>query len=307
MTAAWVAGSVRAKAMTQRRLGTATIRSLAESRTAAEALMTLSRGPYGHDVRTDQTIAEAQRGVVDTVIWNIRVLAGWLPRDGATMLRALVGGAEVVNLHDHLLRLSGVETPRPYRLGGLATAWSRLASAGSAEEVRRVLATSSWGDPQADTPGDIVLTMRTVLADRVISAVPSSLPWSAGATALLVARELFMSRRPLPRQAALTAARVIGSTAMAATTLAGFVEALPPAARWALAGIDDPIDLWRAEARWWTRVERDGVAMIRGSSAGPEVAVGAVAMMAVDAWRVRAALEVAARGGKVTGAFDAVA
>jgi hypothetical protein len=307
VSAAWVAGSVRAKAMTRRRLGRAAVRALAESTSSAEALVTLSRGPYRDNVRADQTVGAAQRGVVEAVLWNVRVLAGWLPREGAAMLRALVAAVEIANVHDHLLRLGGVDTPAPYRLGGLATAWSRLAGTSSPEEVRQVLATSPWGDPQASTPGDIVVTMRTVLADRVISAVPWSLPWSAGAVALQVARELFVNERPLPRHAALTAARVIGSKPMSTGTLTDFVDALPATARWALAEVGDASRLWHAEAGWWARVERDAMAMTRRSAPGPEVPVGAVAMMAVDAWRVRAALEVAARGGNPAGAFDAVA
>jgi hypothetical protein len=294
-------------AMTQRRLGRAAVRDLARSASGGDALATLTRGPYGHAVRTDQTIGEAQRAVVDALLWNIRVLAGWLPREGASILRVLVAGAEIANVHDHLIRLSGADAPVPYRLGGLATAWTRLRQAGSPAEVRRVLATSPWGDPHADSPGDVALTMRTVLADRAIAAVPESMPWAAGATALRVARELFLSRRPLPRDAATAAARVIGPTAVAAGTVAEFVDALPTAARWALAEVDDTNHLWQAEAGWWARVERDGVALTRRSVAGPEVVVGAVAVMAVDAWRVRAALEVAARGGSGTGAFDAVA
>jgi hypothetical protein len=307
VSAAWVAGSVRAKAMTRRRLGPAAVRALAESTSGAEALSTLSRGPYADNVRADQTIGAAQRAVVEAVLWNVRVLAGWLPREGAAMMRALVAAVEIANVHDHLLRLGGVETPAPYRLGGLATAWSRLAGTNSTEEVRQVLAASPWGDPHTNTPGDIVVTMRTALADRVIATVPWALPWSAGAVALQVAREVFVNGRPLPRHAALTAARVIGSKPLSAGTLAGFIDTLPTTARWALVEVGDANRLWHAEAGWWARVERDAMAMTRRSAPGPEVAVGAVAMMAVDAWRTRAALEVAARGGSPAGAFDAVA
>ena len=47
--------------------------------------------------------------------------------------------------------------------------------------------------------------------------------------------------------------------------------------------------------------------MIRRSTPGPEILVGAVALLAVDAWRVRAALEVAAHGGGPLEALDVVA
>ncbi len=39
----------------------------------------------------------------------------------------------------------------------------------------------------------------------------------------------------------------------------------------------------------------------------PDVLVGVAALMAADAWRVRAALELAARGGSPLEVFDAVA
>src|SRR5450759_574036 len=131
MSAAWVAGSVRARAMTRRRLGRAAVRSLAASPSLEEALSSLAHTPYGHDVRTDQTLAGAQHAVVETFLWNVRVLAGWVPREGVTILRILLGSLEITNVHDHLLRLSGrgleaTEPPAPYRLGGLSTAWPRL-------------------------------------------------------------------------------------------------------------------------------------------------------------------------------------
>ncbi|WP_406415994.1 hypothetical protein OH809_40640 [Streptomyces sp. NBC_00873] len=66
----------------------------------------------------------------------------------------------------------------------------------------------------------------------------------------------------------------------------------------------------------WTRVEKDGSALLRGSrldgsallrgsrlDAAP--LLGAVALLSTDAWRVRAALESAARGGALE-AFDAL-
>jgi hypothetical protein len=74
-----------------------------------------------------------------------------------------------------------------------------------------------------------------------------------------------------------------------------------------LSDVVEPGDLWRAEARWWARVEQEGGALTRHPSPGHERVVGAVALMAVDAWRVRAALERAASGGGPLEDFDAVA
>ncbi|MFG2884181.1 hypothetical protein ACGFYV_18100 [Streptomyces sp. NPDC048297] len=61
-----------------------------------------------------------------------------------------------------------------------------------------------------------------------------------------------------------------------------------------------------AEARWWRTVEADATAMLREGRYGPRVVVGAVAVLSVDAWRVRAALESAARGGRPGEVFNAL-
>jgi len=307
MTAGWVAVSVRARAMTRRRLGRVAARSLAASPSIGAALAALARTPYGRDVRPEQTLAEAQHAVVDTAVWNLRVLAGWAPREGVAMLRVLFGVVETMNVINHLRRLSGIEAPPPYRLGRMATAWARLGGTTRSEDVRTVLATSPWGDPGGESPRDIVLAMRTSLADRVIATVPAAAAWAVGSTALLVAREVVAGRQELPSRACEAAERVLGSAAPTARTLPELVAALPARARWALDDIAQPEELWRAEARWWLRVERDGFALARRTAPGPEVLVGAVALLAADAWRVRGALELAARGGAPLEVFDAVA
>ncbi|MFD0515749.1 hypothetical protein [Streptomyces aureus] len=53
-------------------------------------------------------------------------------------------------------------------------------------------------------------------------------------------------------------------------------------------------------------MQADGAAMLRDGRYGPRVVVGAVAVLSVDAWRVRAALESAARGGRPGEVFDAL-
>lgn len=293
--------------MTRRRVGRASARTLAASPSLDEAVAALVRTPYGHDVRRGQTLAEAQHAVVDTTIWNLRVLAGWAPTWGAAMLRVLLGAVELANLTDHLQQLSGTDAPPPYRLGRLETAWTRLADATSPAAVRHVLATSAWGDPGGDAPRDILLATRTALADRVISAVPGAGAWAVSWTALLVAREVVAGGQDLPPRAREMATRVLGRAALNARTLPDLAAALPMSARETFDTGGRAEELWRAEARWWLGVERDGFALARRAIAGPEVLVGAAALLAVDSWRVRGALELAARNGAPLEVFDAVA
>lgn len=307
MSAGWVAASVRARAMTRRRLGRVAVMELSTSASVETAVTALALTTYGRQVRPGQTLLEAQRAVVDTVAWNIRVLAGWTPREGVAVLRALIAPLEAANVRDHLLRLAGADPPEPFRLGGLSTAWGRVQRTTSVADVRSTLTASLWGDPGGATPREIDLAMRTTVSDRMVGAVPAAGAWAAGATALLVAREVFLGGGELPPAAHLAASRVVGIAALAAGTLPEYRAALPTSARWALLDVEDPADLWRAEARWWARVDRDAGSLVRRTRTGSDVVVGAVAMMAVDAWRVRGALEVAARGGGPMEVFDAVA
>ena len=100
---------------------------------------------------------------------------------------------------------------------------------------------------------------------------------------------------------------MLGPAAAGVATLDELRRRLPARARWILAGISSPGDLWRAEATWWARVERDGFRLLRTSGLDSGPVIGAVAVMAADAWRIRAALEIAARGGGPLEAYDAVA
>lgn len=283
MSVGWVAGSVRARALARRRMGRAAARALAASPSLDAAVATLAATPYRHDVHPGQDLAEAQRGVAATLLWHLRVLAGWLPREGADTMRLLVAWFEIANVEDLLHRLAGGAAEEPFRLGTLATAWPRLERARSPAELRTTLATSRWGDPGAETPWAVMVGMRLSWAARLAAAVDRAAAWAAGAAALL------------------------GPAALAATSLPELLDRLPARARWALLGVAGLDELWQAEARWWTRVERDGFELLRATGQGPAPVLGAVAVLGVDAWRVRAALELAARGGRPLEVFDALA
>ncbi|HEV7187339.1 MAG TPA: hypothetical protein VGN28_05540 [Blastococcus sp.] len=306
MSAGWVAGTVRARAMAHRRLGAAGARALAASPSLPDALATLTASPYGHDVSAGQTLAQAQRAVLDSVLWNLRVFAGWLPPDGGQQLRVLAGWFEIAEVEERLAAMAGRPAAPPFRMGALATAAPRLAAAGAPAELRRVLTASPWGDPGGETPGEILPALRLVWAERVAASVPAARAWAVAGSALFVARELFVAGRPLPAVAEASARRLLGPGAPAATTLRGFAALLPRPARAAVDGVEDPPSLWGAEARWWARLDADAIALLRKPRFSADPVIGAVGATAADAWRVCAALECATRGGDVE-VFDAVA
>lgn len=310
MGGGWVAGVTRARAMLSRCLGAGGARDVAAGPTLDDAVRYLGATAYRHDLRPDMSLADAQRAVGATLLWHLRVLAGWQPRSGAEAVRLLAAGFEIANTEEHLRAVGGAGLPRParpYQLGTLATAWPRLARTASPPELRTALAASVWGDPGAESPAAVATGMRASAAVRTAGALPEAARWAAGRMALLVGREVFVVGRRMAEPAARRASRLLGSAAVRAASFANFRQHLPATARWALDGIDEAADLWRAEARWWDRLEQDGSELLRGSRWGSGPVVGAVAVLSADAWRVRGALELAARGGRPTGVFDAPA
>lgn len=316
MSTSWVAGAVRATALARRRLGAAGARELAAAPGLAEALTSLARTPYGHDVRVTDTLAAAQQAVGATLLWHLRVLSGWLPRGGAEAVRLLAGGFEVANADEHLAELTGRAAGPTYQLGMLETAWSRLRQTRSLGEVQDLLARSPWGDPGAATPWAVQVGMRLGWSDRVASGVPEASGWARAAAAVLVLRATALEGHALPGPLAVRASYLLGpdfvaATARAPVNLRGVASLLPGDVRWVLQDVDRPEDLWRASAGWWHRAEQDAFGLLRQAGFERAAVVGAAMLLTVDAWRVRAALEAAARGptggSAVLEAFDAVA
>lgn len=305
MGAGRVAGVTRARALRTRCLGAEGIGQVASARELDDALRYLAATPYRRDVTPGTTPAEAQRAVSTTLLWHLRVLAGWQPADGTDAVRALAAGFEISNTEHRLSALTaGPEPsggqrlhPPPYRLGALAIAWTRVAATRSPSELRTALAASAWGDPGGDSPAAIATGMRVAAALRLAAAVPDARRWAAARLALLLGREVFVVGRRMPDVSAHRAARLLGPRAVAAGSYAEFRQALPATAGWLLEDIEDAADLWRAEARWWDAVARDGRELLRRARFGPRPVVGAAALLSADAWRTRGALELAARGG----------
>jgi hypothetical protein len=213
-------------------------------------------------------------------------------------MRAFASWFELLNVEAHLEQLAGeAGTGPPYHLGTLGTAWPRLSAARSAAEVRQVLATSPWGDPGGDSRRETHLALCGACAGRVAATHPEARPWAAGALTLLLARELLLTGRPVTDELARSVDGVLGPRARTATTLAALRAAVAPEVRRVLSPVDEATDLWRGELAWWELVEQDAFALLHDAGRGPAVVRGAVALLAVDAWRVCGALELAARGG----------
>jgi hypothetical protein len=314
MSTSWVAGVVRAKALARRRLGAAAARDLARRPGLAEALEALAATPYTHDVHPGQSLAEAQHAIGASLLWNLRVLAGWLPRDGADVVRLVAAGFEVANVDEHLAMLQGEPSDPRYSLGTLDTAWSRLSSTTTLEGAVDVLGTSPWRLRGVMTRRELQVGLRLAWADALVAGVPEAAPWARGGAALLVLREVALEGRSLTQVLAERASYVLGPAFVAEASvrrpdLSTLRATLPADTRPALEGVERVEDLWHAEVRWWHRVERDGFGLLRASGYDQGPVVGALAVLAVDAWRVRAALETAARGGAgpELEAFDGVA
>ena len=298
MSAGWVAGSVRARALARCRMGPEAARELASCRSLHDALQVLAATPYGANIQPGQPLAAAQREIAGAVLWDLRVLAGWLPRDGVRLLRVLGAWFEVANVDELLQTIAGRPADAEFELGALATAWPRLRHAASNAELRTALTASAWHDPGGQTLRAVRLGMRVRWAVRAAALGDPVRVWAAGAAALLAAGELFAAGQPVDDRTVMSGAvSLLGPAAPRAVVLAELASALPPRARWVIDGITTPDDLWRAEKTWLARVEQDGLRLLRTSSLDSGVVLGAVAVMACDAWRIRAALEIAARGG----------
>jgi hypothetical protein len=292
MSLPWVAGSVRGRLLLDHRLGRAGAERVAAAGSLEEALALLADSGYGEALAPRADLRSAQRSVAATTLWNMRVLAGWLPPRGADVVRVLAAWFELVNIEERLAEVAGVHMPPPFTMGALATA-RRIEQAGTRSAVRDGLARSAWGDPGTDAPAPMLLALRLSWAARLLDYAPEAATWVYGALALGAARWRFLAPHP-----GAVPPRLPGIPAgwEQATGVAGLARALPPRAAWALAGVREPQELWRAEEAWWARVEHEATALI-SARPGRKVVVGVVVLLGTDARRVSGALESAAAGG----------
>jgi hypothetical protein len=306
MSAGWVAGSVRAREIAGRRLGAEATRHLAAGGSLDQALRGLAGTPYARGAMPGQGLASAQHGVAETVLWYLRILAGWLPQGGRQLVRVLAGWFEIANVDEMLQRMAGRPADASFELGALETAWPRLERSASLAALRAALAASAWNDPGGASELAIRIGMRVRWAQRVAAFGDPAPVWAARAVALLVAGERFGAGRRLEPAIAGVAATLLGKGAANAATLEELKSQLPARLACVFEQVRGPRDLWLAEAAWWARLERDGSMLLAKSVLGYPTVLGAVAVLASDARRITAALEIAARGGPVE-AYDAVA
>lgn len=309
MIADWVAVAVRGRGLAGRRLGRDGARRLAHAPSLAAALTGLAQTPYGRDVRAGMNLGTAQHAVYATLAWHLRILAGWAPSRGADGVRRLAAGLEIANIVGKLAELTGRPAQPAFTLGALAIGWTNVAAARSPAELRSALISSAWGDPGGDDMAAVRTALDAAWARRVADCVPEAQVWAGAFAVLLVARAL-AAASPLPADAVASRhiSAVIGRRWESASTLGTLAANVPRATAWVLDGIAAADDLWRAEARFWDRLETDGLRLCSTPRAEPGIVVGLAALLAADAWRTCGALECAARGGGVVAeGFDEVA
>jgi len=308
MKADWVAASVRARSMAQRRAGAGTCRAMATQPTLDSAMSLLRESSYAPRLGGARGLVAAERAVQETFLWQLRVLAGWLPASGTALARAAAGIFEIENIAALAHRLAGGgPTPEFYALGALATAWPRLRTARSPEELAATLRASAWGDVGPAGPGPMRDALTVAWARRLAASASAARTWS-GAVCVLTAARIVLVDGVAPAPPVLhQLGPVIGRSWEAVNSIAEFSSALPPSLRSVVLGIASPEELWRAEARAYAAVENDGFRLLRGSMPGPDVVLGAIAVLSTDAWRVRAALAAAAAGAGSSEVLDAAA
>jgi hypothetical protein len=306
VTAGWVAAQVRARSLVAHCVGPAGARMIARSGSLDGALAALATTGYADRVHLGMDLATSERAVFATVLWNLRVLAGWSPALGASRFHILAGGFELVNLDEELARIRGRETLEPYDLGSLASV-ARHPQSSSTAELRALLKRSAWGDP-GELDDDGLVALRFSLIRRVVEGVPEASAWAEGYAALLLARILVAGGTIGPGSVAASGVRaVLGRRVLDATTLKELVGAVAIDIRPIFDGVTGSDDLWAGEARWWGRVWHESEERVRRGAAEPSSVVASIVAQVADAWRVRAALEIAARCGQGIEVLDAVA
>lgn len=294
--------------MAQLRVGAGGSYKIAAQQNLHEGLSLLTDTIYAKKLVGCTSLAEAERAIHETVLWQLRVLAGWMPATGTRLIRTAAGVYEIANILSLYRSLaSGQPAIKFLDVGALATAWPQLREATSIAQLTQALRSSPWGDSASGDTAVSQDVLTLVWMRRLADVAAPARPWAEAVSAVTAARILFVENvAPSPRiiQVVLP---LLGQSWLSAKSFSELQEALPSSTRLLFAGITTPEDLWRAEARVWAQVERDGFRLLRNSLPGSEVVLGAIAILATDAWRVCAALAAASIGSGSSEVLNAVA
>ena len=324
MTAGWVAPSTRGRLLLHRTIGATAARAIGTAESWSEARTELATTVYGASLPVDADRRTARVLASEATIWQLRVLAGWLPPNASGLARAFAAAVEIADIDRHLTRLSrpsesgsnGAAPMRSVPMGSLATAWPHVERATSLDQVRHELARSAWGDPGGSDPMTIRFGLRVAWGRRLLRQASITTEWVHGATAVLVARERFLFERDIPDVAARTVDQLLGTRWRRATSVATLADDVPPSASWALRAAgssaepsSDPpaADLWRSEVAVISRVSDDANKIAESGRNGRNTVAAVMALLLVDLWRVAAAIEAAGRELAPVEVFDDVA
>ncbi len=307
MSAGWVAATVRGRSLLRGGLGIGGARELAEL--PWEQARHRLTDVIPHRLPDDADRATARRAALDSTVWQLRVLAGWLPPSGAPLARLAAGPAEIAALTDHHARLVGVSRAAPpAALGSLGIAWPRAATTSTPTALRELLARSVWGDPGGTSEAELALALRLAFAGRVRHQGGAlARPWASGAAAVLVAREQLAFGRSVNPAAARQADQLLGRGWRDPGSVPAMAARLPMDARWVLAGVEQVDQLWHAEVALVRRVASDARPVVAGGRPGRDTVVALLALLLVDLWLTEVAIESAARGAAGREVLDAFA
>lgn len=285
MSAGWIAGDVRARALVAAE-GTDVASSVAATPGFAPAVAILGQTRWIRDIDSATSVEAAQRAVFATLIWQLRVLSGWLPSEGVEVIRSCVAWFEITNIEDRLAYFAGAPAAVPYELGRLGVISASLSGTSGAEDIRRLMRASAWGDPGSEAAYAIRMWLRHRWHRRARDASPELRIWADAAAWLFALRERMAGRA-------------------GADVIASVPPSLPSSWRWVTAATWSADELWRAEERWWAQMRQEGLQALREPVGGRGPALGAVITLAASARRIATAFEIAAGVGG--GELDATA
>ena len=302
LTPGWVAGSVRARHMLARRLG----RDRRARWRPAASLDDAPRAARRQRLRAPRcapgwTSPRRSARSPTTVLWHLRVLAGWVPPGALEPVRALAAWFELVNVDDRLAYLAGGELPaavRARRAGGGVAA--RRPARRAAAELRAALAGSPWGDPgRRTTRPAIRLGLRLAWARRVLRVGRRGRRLGRRRRRAAASRASCSSPgRDAGELAGAPPAGVGAGLGAGGATSPRCATRCRRAPRGRCADVDEPggplARRGRVVAAGRARRRAPGARRRTGPGGGDRAAS---CCSGVDAWRVAGALEVAARGG----------